>query len=234
MAFNLQVFRVRALTAVIFAAVMLLGILWNAWSFIILFSVIHFGCWWEFIKLMKLIDPNNFITRSLWGILYITLPCLMMIDLGMISYTGTGAWNGVDIAVFAWLAYVPIAIIASIWINDTMAYLVGSWLGKTPLTKISPKKTWEGTIGGIFLSVLVISGVAYFSQSMTVKDAAIISASCAVFGTIGDLLESKIKRMAGVKDSGRFMPGHGGFLDRFDSLLLAVPCVWIYIHFLLQ
>ena len=134
---------------------------------------------------------------------------------------------------------IPCGIIFSIWVNDTMAYLVGSFIGKTPLTKISPKKTWEGTIGGIVLCVITIGFLyplliaKYSTQPISENIWFIIPALCAIFGTFGDLLESKIKRMADVKDSGSFMPGHGGFLDRFDSLLIAVPAVWIYLKLFL-
>jgi phosphatidate cytidylyltransferase len=126
----------------------------------------------------------------------------------------------------------PCAIIFSIWINDTMAYVVGSMIGKTPFSKISPKKTWEGTGGGAVLCVVVMGLLALVipaANAIPVWHWVAIAALCAVFGTLGDLLESKIKRMANVKDSGHFMPGHGGFLDRFDSLLIATPAVWIYI-----
>ena len=123
-------------------------------------------------------------------------------------------------------------IIFSIWINDTMAYIVGSLIGKTPFSKISPKKTWEGTAGGAILCVIVIGLLGYFipaAKEIEVKHWIAIAAICAISGTAGDLLESKIKRMADVKDSGAFMPGHGGFLDRFDSLLVATPFVWLYV-----
>jgi len=123
---------------------------------------------------------------------------------------------------------IPLVLIASIWINDTMAYIVGSLIGKTPLSKVSPKKTWEGTTGGVILTVVAISLLAYFTKRLPVVDAAIMAALAAVTGTIGDLFESKLKRMAGVKDSGAIMPGHGGFLDRFDSILFAAVAVWFY------
>ena len=116
-------------------------------------------------------------------------------------------------------------IIGSIWINDTMAYIVGSLIGKTPLSRISPKKTREGTLGGIILAIGVMGllgwwlrdepAVALFPPIVWM----IVAAIASITGTFGDLLESKLKRMAGVKDSGHIMPGHGGFLDRFDSLL---------------
>ena len=120
----------------------------------------------------------------------------------------------------------------SIWINDTMAYIVGSLIGKTPFSKISPKKTWEGTSGGAILCIVVIGLLGYYipvAQILPVKHWIAIAAICAVFGTLGDLLESKLKRMANIKDSGTLMPGHGGFLDRFDSLLVAIPFTWLYV-----
>ena len=125
----------------------------------------------------------------------------------------------------------PAAIVFSVWINDTMAYLVGSFIGRTPFSKISPKKTWEGTIGGIILCVVVITLLGRLSIAASVSSShwSAIALIVAVFGTLGDLFESKLKRMAGLKDSGKIMPGHGGFLDRFDSLLVATPFVWLYI-----
>ena len=160
----------------------------------------------------------------------------MIIELGF-KYEIYTVNNMPDKFEFIW--YIPFGIIFSIWINDTMAYLVGSFIGKTPLSKISPKKTWEGTIGGIILCIIVVSFIGFVANaggwihSSMVQHFTIVAAICAIFGTFGDLLESKLKRMADVKDSGSFMPGHGGFLDRFDSLLIAVPAVWVYVYFFL-
>ncbi len=228
MALNIDTLKIRSLTALIFVAVMLVGLLWNFWSFVLLFTIIHFGCWYEYVKMIKKIYGKN-VLYFLLGLIYITMPIVMMIDVAHKChiYT-TDNTNYVE-----FLKIIPCLIIFSIWINDTMAYLVGSVIGKTPFSKISPKKTWEGTIGGAILCVIVISLIAYFTELIKVKDAAIIAALCAIFGTLGDLFESKLKRMANVKDSGSFMPGHGGFLDRFDSLLFAVPAVWIYIKLFL-
>ena len=219
MAFDIQTFKTRSLTAVLFAIVMLAGLLWNKWSFIVLFTIIHFGCWYEFIKLLKKIDAINYRTKSFLGLIYITLPIALLIILR------TGSSNTQPDSI---LKVIPCGIIFSIWINDTMAYIVGSFIGKNPLSKISPKKTWEGTIGGIILCVVVISLIGYFTDYYTLMDWIVISLCAAVFGTLGDLLESKLKRMAAVKDSGTLMPGHGGFLDRFDSLLIAIPFVFAY------
>ena len=223
MAINMETLKTRALTAVVFVAVMLTGLLWNHWSFIALFTIVHFGCWYEFIKLMRLIYGNRYVKYCLLGVLYITMPIVMLVSLRLLDILGNSGIIKAD------MGYIlPCTIIFSIWINDTMAYLVGSIIGKTPFSKISPKKTWEGTGGGAILCVIIIGLAAYFYLG-DYKQAAIIAAICAIFGTMGDLLESKLKRMANVKDSGSLMPGHGGFLDRFDSLLVAVPFVWLYV-----
>jgi phosphatidate cytidylyltransferase len=224
MALNVATLKTRSLTAVVFVAVMLVGLLWNFWSFLILFTIVHFGCWYEFIKLMKKIYGEKYLKYCLFGLVYVTMPIAMMVDLRNIWSDFEGFKTHSDFG-----NTLPVCIIFSIWINDTMAYIVGSLIGKTPFSKISPKKTWEGTIGGAALCIIVIATIAYFTHLLTVKDAAIIAALCAIFGTIGDLFESKLKRMANVKDSGTIMPGHGGFLDRFDSLLFAAPAVWIYV-----
>lgn len=225
MALNLSTFKTRAITALLFVIVMLGGLLWNYPAFIALFALIHFGCWYELVKLMRLIHQQNFLLYCLVGLLYITMPVMMMIDLrsegNFFNGDFTSTQNG---------RIIPCAILFSIWINDTMAYLVGSMIGKTPFTKISPKKTIEGTLGGIILCIITIALAAYFSKLISVGDAIAISAICGIFGTIGDIIESKIKRMAGVKDSGSFMPGHGGFLDRFDSMLVAIPFVWLFVR----
>lgn len=284
---NWQVFKTRALTALVFAAVMLAGLLWNEWSFFILFSVIHWGCWIEYQKLVKKIDPSyagissfheygamlagwslmlycagdmyrvggvglhaigliaglvfafalpiieilfsrhfnlKHISYSAMGILYISLSWALMISMRSMDELWT--WGKDDHAETGRI--IPLVIIFSIWINDTMAYITGSLMGKTPFSKVSPKKTIEGTIGGAVLCVAVMGMLAYYMR-LPVAHVCIIAGIAAIVGTAGDLLESKLKRMAGVKDSGHIMPGHGGFLDRFDSLLLATPVVWLYV-----
>ena len=297
MALNLATFRTRTLTAAVFVVIMLAGLLWNHWSFFILFSIIHFGCWQEYQQLIAQIDKDYaqitpfhkygvmlagwcmmlFFTNdafslfgislhaigwwlglvfvfvlpliellftpqiqlknigySAGGLIYVSLSLGLMIDL---RCQGLGEFLGRRID-FGWI--LPLVVIASIWVNDTMAYIVGSLIGKTPFSKISPKKTWEGTIGGMILAVLFIGFV--FAPLLTGKfnegsalDSQhlhwfIIAAIASIVGTVGDLFESKLKRMANVKDSGHIMPGHGGFLDRFDSLLFAIPFVWLYVQ----
>ena len=230
MAINIDTLKTRALTALIFVAVMMVGLLWNEWTFLALFTLVHFGCWYEFIQLLKKIYGSKYGKYSLYGLLYITMPVCMLIDLrlGWVNFDGSNTSTDFGNTI-------PIAIIFSIWVNDTMAYLVGSVIGKTPFSTISPKKTWEGTIGGVVLCMIVTGFVfpllaeRFFHPFAQPQTYFIIAAICAVFGTAGDLLESKLKRMANVKDSGSIMPGHGGFLDRFDSLLVATPFVWLYV-----
>lgn len=230
MALDKKTFRTRASTAVIFAAVMLVGLFAGLWPFLILFSIIMVGAIAEFVKLMNRIHSQNAAPYYLLAVVYIMLPILLLVDMGtQFSLFSKDKW------LYNFLY--PCAIIFSIWINDTMAYIVGSMIGKTPFSKISPKKTWEGTGGGAVLCVVVIAVLAFVipaAKEVSVWHWVAIAALCAVFGTLGDLLESKIKRMANVKDSGHFMPGHGGFLDRFDSLLIATPAVWIYVKLFLS
>ena len=169
---------------------------------------------------------------SFAGLLYISLSFALFTNLRDNIFISNDEFELLDLGKL----YVC-GIIFSIWINDTMAYLVGSFIGKTPFSKISPKKTWEGTAGGAILCVITIALLGYFipvAKVISVQNWAIIATLCAIFGTAGDLLESKLKRMANVKDSGSFMPGHGGFLDRFDSLLVAVPVVWIFVYFFIK
>jgi phosphatidate cytidylyltransferase len=300
MAFNWQTFRTRALTAILFVVIMLVGLLWNKWSFLLLFSMVHFGCWFEYQKLVGLIDKgyqtinpfhkygvmiggyglmlfftadwyiaNNvslhsvgwalmlvgfllvpisellfskhfnfkYIAHSIFGLIYISLSWALLLHLRSgamwMPHNGEDTISNIATLLAKISGYaVPLIIIGSIWINDTMAYIVGSLIGKTPLSSISPKKTWEGTIGGIILAVGVMWLLGHVSQSSSAWLWAVIAAVAAVAGTFGDLLESKLKRLANVKDSGSIMPGHGGFLDRFDSLLLATAFVWLLLKLL--
>ena len=284
MAFNLQTFKTRALSAVIFMVIMAIGLLWNSWSFFALFSIVHFGCWIEYQKLVQQFNPDYAAISPIhkWGVMIGGWCLLLYFTNGELSVMGVrlqgiGWWIGLVLLIIIpiaelvgakkffiknigyslcglfyislslgllmdlrnhWIeeAYalnltIPLLTIFTLWINDTMAYVVGSFIGKTPLSPISPKKTWEGTIGGVILAVIVVCIIAYFTQRLSIFHTAVIATLAAVSGTFGDLFESKLKRMAGVKDSGAIMPGHGGFLDRFDSLLFASTVVWFYATF---
>lgn len=117
-----------------------------------------------------------------------------------------------------------------LWINDSFAYLIGTRFGKHKLyPSISPAKSWEGFIGGaVFALIMGILNAVLF-QSLSMFNWVVIALLTVIFGTLGDLFESKMKREIGVKDSGNILPGHGGFLDRLDSLLLAVPAVFLWL-----
>jgi phosphatidate cytidylyltransferase len=227
MPINIDTLKTRALTSLVFVVVMLTGLLWNKWSFFALFTMVHFGCWFEFIRLLRKMHGKLRPMAVASGILYITLPICLLLDLGIPGNRLAGTAGGFDNTI-------PVIIVFSIWVNDTMAYLVGSVIGRTPFSTISPKKTWEGTIGGALLCVLAIGFIfpilaqRFFHPFDRTITYFTIAAICAVFGTAGDLLESKLKRMANIKDSGSILPGHGGFLDRFDSLLIATSFVWVY------
>lgn len=136
------------------------------------------------------------------------------------------------------LAPMPIFILALfvlIWLNDTGAYLIGSMLGKHRLfARISPKKSWEGFFGGLAVAVLGSQLLAALDPLYSHLQWMGLAIVVVAFGTWGDLIESLLKRTIGVKDSGNLLPGHGGMLDRFDSLLLAAPASYIYIELFIQ
>ena len=120
-----------------------------------------------------------------------------------------------------------------IWANDTMAYLTGIAFGKNRLfERISPKKSWEGAIGGFVCCLGVAFLLSFYYNDLTSWQWIIYGIIIAVFGTFGDLAESMLKRSLNIKDSGTLLPGHGGILDRFDTLFLAVPAVYLYLQFI--
>jgi phosphatidate cytidylyltransferase len=130
--------------------------------------------------------------------------------------------------------YILVYVLLLIWANDSFAFLIGKNFGKRKLFEsVSPKKTIEGFVGGLFFSILTAFVIGYYSEIISVFDWIVIAVITSVIGTLGDLVESKFKRQANIKDSGAIMPGHGGLLDRLDSLLFAAPFVYLYIHFII-
>jgi phosphatidate cytidylyltransferase len=127
-----------------------------------------------------------------------------------------------------------ITVLASIWICDTAAYAVGRMMGKNKLfERISPNKTWEGAIGGLVFAVLTFFGARAWVPGLTglsVVDCLILGHIVGVFGQLGDLAESQFKRDVGVKDSSNLIPGHGGVLDRLDSILFVFPLTYLYLY----
>ena len=136
--------------------------------------------------------------------------------------------------------WLMLALFILLWVNDSGAYIVGSLMAKRKggnhkmFPRVSPAKSWEGLIGGFVFDLIV--GYVFFRVGwmgdMTLMNSLLFALAGGVFGTLGDLMESLFKRTLGVKDSGKFMPGHGGVLDRFDSLLLAVPVTYFFFVYL--
>ena len=133
-----------------------------------------------------------------------------------------------------WL--LPLSVFIFLWVNDSGAYCCGSLLGRHKLfPRISPGKSWEGSIGGALFVLLAAFLISFITQSngittnLTTLEWMGMGAVVTVFGTWGDLIESLFKRTLGIKDSGNVLPGHGGMLDRFDSSLLAIPAVVVYL-----
>ncbi len=158
------------------------------------------------------------IAINVFGILYITLPFIL---LNFFVFIDEKIYNPEIL-----LGYFFIT-----WIFDTGAYLTGTRIGKTPLSaKISPKKTWEGTIGGLIFSIAISYLMATFFYDLSKIQWIILSLITVTGSILGDLSESMLKRWAGVKDSGTVLPGHGGILDRFDSVLISSPLVFIYLY----
>ncbi len=136
------------------------------------------------------------------------------------------------------MSYSPLFIMALfvfVWLDDTGAYLVGSMIGKRKLfERISPKKSWEGFFGGLIFVLASSQVFAWYVPEISRINWLGLSTTVVLFGTWGDLIESLFKRTLKVKDSGNVLPGHGGMLDRFDSVMLAVPASYIYIELFIR
>ncbi|MCW5517725.1 phosphatidate cytidylyltransferase [Muriicola sp. Z0-33] len=202
--------------------------------------VAYLALWWTFIYLLNdkvLINILMFLTISVnfallyylfskkdkvfntfqkfvIGLFYIGGGCIF---LTMIPYKDN-----------AFAKYLIMGIFILIWVNDSFAYLVGKSIGRTKLfPAVSPKKTWEGTIGGLIFTLGAAFVMALYEPIVNPKQWMILAAVIVITGSLGDLIESKLKRAAGVKDSGAILPGHGGMLDRLDSLVFAAPFAYL-------
>lgn len=277
MALDKKKFTVRAVSALLFVAVMLAAIIYNSWSFLFLFAIVQFIALREYSFLLEKIYKAKFLGKDKFAFLiagfcaYAFLALLPLKEcafnyklfqlpqlfylfglfIGMLVMlfiskdkkakmliTGIG-YVALPLALLHHLRLqslmIPLFLIASIWINDTMAYLGGSLVGKTPLApSISPNKTREGsTVGILFALGFAIVWSTQFPQYLLIDYLALAFIGGAIGGA-GDLVESQIKRWAGVKDSGQLMPGHGGALDRFDSLIFASSFAFIYAFFFMD
>ncbi|MBE7628890.1 phosphatidate cytidylyltransferase [Tenacibaculum piscium] len=171
----------------------------------------------------KVIKTNNSLQKIFLHLIYLILPFYFLIKLPFIENT--------------YHPTIIIYIILMIWTNDSFAFIVGKNFGKHKLFEsVSPKKTIEGFIGGLLFAVLagfLIGKFGEYPNSFSILNWILIAIIVAVFGSLGDLVESKFKRQANVKDSGKIMPGHGGLLDRLDSLFFLAPFIYLYLHYII-
>ena len=171
--------------------------------------------------------PFDSLAHTFFSVLYIAAP-FSMFPFSAFSHTGLNT-----LLPHASISFSPGIIIGFfilVWANDTGAYLTGATIGRHPLfERISPKKTWEGFFGGVITSGLIAWLLSDWLGVVDTVNWVIISVIISVAGTYGDLIESMLKRSTGVKDSGTIMPGHGGFLDRFDSAIISFPLVYLFI-----
>nr|WP_262911770.1 phosphatidate cytidylyltransferase [Joostella atrarenae] len=206
--------------------------------------LVFLGVWWVFIYLLGVLEQQN-ILRIIFLILCITVNLSLVARLyskEKLNYTNTQKFI---ITLFyigggcIFLTMIPyraehfvesliVGIFILIWVNDSFAYLVGKSIGKHKLfPSVSPKKTVEGFIGGLIFAL----GAAYilfiYSGELNLVQWMVLALVVVVTGSVGDLVESKFKRLAGVKDSGAILPGHGGLLDRLDSLIFAAPFAYL-------
>lgn len=161
------------------------------------------------------------IAVTITGFIYITLPLILF---SAIAFKGneTSGFNGGLI----------LGILSLLWVYDSGAYFIGSRFGRTRiLERISPKKSWEGFSGGMVAAVLAARIISKIVTTITLTDWIIVALIISVFGTLGDFVESMLKRSHNVKDSGNLLPGHGGLLDRFDGLFGSAPFVFFYLFF---
>jgi phosphatidate cytidylyltransferase len=169
-------------------------------------------------------NPLRNVAFSFLSIIYVSLP--LCISLLIVFINPESPDNK------AFMPEMLLGIFALLWIYDSMAYCVGVPFGKNRLfERISPKKSWEGALGGGLLTLIAGYFMNKFIPEHGLLSWMIISTIVIVFGTLGDLIESLFKRSINIKDSGSFLPGHGGILDRIDSLLFVIPWIWIFYIF---
>jgi len=193
----------------------------NAFQLGIFFPVIAFGLF-LFELLGKSKKPFNNIAFMFLGIVYIAMPFSLLMHLASPYFKEFEGEGNLFV----------LATILMVWASDSCAYMLGSRIGRNKMfPRISPNKTWEGTLSGV--AGALITGFLC-SQVFTVLDFPLVfwiglACICTIMGILGDLVESMFKRSIGIKDSGNLLPGHGGFLDRFDAFLFVIPFVYVYV-----
>lgn len=184
---------------------------------VILFLTIF--CSFAWILLAKKEEIISHLGKIFLSVIYIVIPFVLM---AQIPFLNTD---------FKYASTTILGVFILIWSGDTFAYLIGKNFGKTKLLKrISPNKTVEGFIGGMIATLVASYFISQYFDTFSTQQWFIIAILVSIFGVLGDLIESMFKRQAGVKDSSNLIPGHGGFLDRFDSVIFAAPFIFIYLQ----
>lgn len=177
---------------------------------------------------LKKKNPLNNWAYAMMSQIYIALSFAM---LNVLAYHSIGNEGELSNYQVQYNPILPLSIFIFTWINDTGAYCTGMLFGKHRLfERISPKKSWEGSIGGGVFSIIAAIVMAHYFPFMPLSIWIGLALTVVIFGTLGDLTESLLKRTIGIKDSGNILPGHGGMLDRFDSTLMAVPAAVVYLY----
>lgn len=170
---------------------------------------------------LKGTNPIQSLAYAVLGQIYLAIP------LSLLSYLAFGY----DVANNTYHYAFLLALFVFIWVNDSFAYLTGSLFGKHRMfERISPKKSWEGFVGGALFTIAASVLFANFFTQLPVWGWIGFAIILIIFGTLGDLVESLFKRTLNVKDSGNLLPGHGGILDRIDSVIFSIPALFIYIE----
>lgn len=262
---NLSNLTQRIITAIIGVSIILVGLFYNEWSFLVLFCTIGVLAQMEFYKLVKL-DENlpNRIYGTMCGlalnvalflvehghisanVLYAIFPAVAVTFFIKLYKKEEKPFTNVAFTVLG-IFYValPFALIHVIsmsrgsfdpklvlgcliilWMSDSGAYITGRTFGRRKLfERISPKKTWEGFIGGAIFALIAAFIQSKWFVMLSASEWVIVAVIIVIAGTYGDLVESQFKRSIDIKDSGSIIPGHGGFLDRFDGLILSIPFI---------
>lgn len=171
--------------------------------------------------------PFNSLAHTFFAIIYIAIP-FSIFPFSAFSRTGFSSLLAHPDIVFS--PGIVVGFLLLLWANDTGAYLTGIAIGRHRLLeRISPRKSWEGFFGGIIIAILAAWLLSGWLGILDTVEWIVISLIISIVGTFGDLIESMLKRSSGVKDSGSFLPGHGGFLDRFDSAIISFPPVYLFV-----